>query len=379
VFLFLTFSLIFALLLACEDEKGTLQPQEIFEIKEITLPEVISSTSGRAVLISAMVTHPDGNQGIDNVLAIFNDTLGQSQLILELFDDGDSQNKGSGDIIAFDHIYTTFVVGNQLGLPDGKYRILIQALDTNKEVKESQSSDINIFPNLPPEILNFSFPDSIQSGMNPTQAFFTVDDNDGLNDVLWVIIEGFQQGNPFPAFVDTVYNPLNNSPVFSFPIDSVYGAGKEGNYELIFFAEDRVGDLSSQEIQNLFVENTPPKLLSILVPDTIIIPLSGFNLDTVRAVVDDSQSLLDINSVSFFSQIRESGGSLGDPSNPIELFDNGDIQFSGDQAAKDGIYSRIISIGPTNTAGTYIFTFEAKDLVDQLSNVLVDSIIVVNQ
>lgn len=379
VFLFLAFSFTFAFILACEEEKGSLQPQELFEIKEIKLPEVISSSSGHTVLITAELTHPVGHQGIDSVFAVFNDTLGQTKLILELYDDGDSQNKGSGDIIAFDQVYTTPIVGNQLGLPDGKYRVLIKALDTNKDVRESQPVDIDIFPNLPPEILSISFPDSIKSGMYPTQAFFTVEDNDGVNDVLWVIIQGFQQGNAFPAFIDTVFNPLNNSPVFSFPIDSGYGAGKEGIYELIFFAEDRVGDRSLENTQNLFVENTPPKLLSIIIPDTIIIPLSGFILDTVRALVDDSQSLLDIHSVYFVSQLRESGGTLGDPKGPFDLFDNGDIQISGDKTANDGIYSNFIIIDPLSKPGTFIFTFEAKDLVAQLSNVLVDSIIVENQ
>ena len=101
-------------------------------------------------------------------------------------------------------------------------------------------------------------------------------------------------------------------------------------------------------------------------------------MDTVRARVDDGQSLLDIQSVYFISQIREPSGTLGNPGNPIELLDNGDIEAFGDKIAEDGIYSRIISINPTNTPGTYIFTFEAKDRVDQISNVLVDSIVVVN-
>ena len=131
VFIFLTFSLIIALILACEEEKGILQPPEIFEIQAINIPEAISSTSDRAVFITAMVTHPDGHQGIDSVFAIFSDTL-----ILELFDDGDSQNKGSGDVIAFDQIYTTLIVGNQLGFPDGSYHVLIQALDKKKAVKK---------------------------------------------------------------------------------------------------------------------------------------------------------------------------------------------------------------------------------------------------
>jgi hypothetical protein len=75
--------------------------------------------------------------------------------------------------------------------------------------------------------------------------------------------------------------------------------------------------------------------------------------------------------------LRQPDGSLGAPSDPVYLLDDGSQTGSGDLLAGDGWYSRIIRIESGNTAGTYLFTFIAIDYVDQESNVLVDSVRVV--
>jgi len=212
--------------------------------------------------------------------------------------------------------------------------------------------------------------------MPATEIQFTVNDNDGLNDILWVVIQGFETGISFPVFQDTLPNPGNNSPVFVMSIDSSYAAGKIGPYELNIFAEDRVNDKSTEVKHPVIMENSAPELLQISVPDTMLIFSTSSNVDTVRAEVTDGQSLADIQSVYFISQIRRQDGTLGSESDPIYLFDDGDISQSGDPAAEDGEYSRIIRIDPGNTPGTYIFTFHAQDNVNQFSTTLVDSIVV---
>ncbi len=370
ILLFLSGLVIF--IFCCEEEKEIVDFKLPFEISHVNFPEVISSTSERMVLLTAMVTHPEGHEGIQKVEAIITDTTNQVQLTLQLYDDGSIE---AGDVIAFDNIYTRSVVGNKLGLPDNSYNMKLQASSTNYETLESNVYNLKIYPNQAPEVLNYDFPDSILVGLAATNALFTVNDNDGLDDILWVIIQGFETGNSFPSFQDTVFNPLNNSPVFSYALDSTYAAGKKGDYEMKIFAEDKIGEFSDIKTFRLFVENTPPQLLSVWVPDTMIIPTTGFSIDTVRAQADDRQSVTDIDSVYFISQMRNSDGTLGTPSSPIELFDNGDLSF-GDKLADDGEYSRIIRLDPSNTAGTYIFTFKARDLFDQVSNSLIDSIIV---
>jgi hypothetical protein len=362
---------------ACQEEKVIVQIPAEFEVQEVNIPGEISTTSAKPVLLTAKVTHPQGNAGIKQVICVIIDSTGQDSLSLEMFDDGDALGNSSGDIIAFDQIYTVTIIGTQLMLPQGIYQVQIFAQANSGENVRSFNQNLEIFPNQAPEIVNYFFPDTISLKMPSTEVQFTVFDNDGLNDIRWVVMQGFEPGNAFPVFRDTIPNPQNNSPLFTMTIDSSYAAAKKDDYELQIFAEDRVNDKSPEVIHPLFIENSAPQLLNISVPDTMLIFQTSSNIDTVRAEVKDGQSLLDVKRVYFVSQIRQANGSLGPESDPIDLFDNGDIVQSGDPVATDGEYSRIIRIDPENTPGTYIFTFHSQDFVDQFSTTLVDSIEVI--
>ena len=377
LYLSLTLIVIGMLIHACQEEKVIVQNPQVFEVREVNVPEAISTTSPRPVLLTVKVTHPEGDAGIAQVMCIIIDSTGQSSLNLEMFDDGDALGNSSGDVIAFDQIYSISVVGTELMLPQGEYLVRISAQTSSGEQKVSLDQNIDIFPNQEPEIISYVFPDTIALHMPSTDVQFTVRDNDGLNDILWVVIQGFEPGNNFPVFQDTIPNPLNNSPLFTTTVDSSYAVANQGEYDLRIFAEDRVNDRSPEVVHPLFMENSEPQLLTISVPDTMQIFPTFSNIDTVRAEVKDGQSLLDIKRVYFISQIRLANGSLGSESDPIDLFDDGDIAQSGDPAAADGEYSRIIRIDPGNTPGTYIFTFHAQDYVDQFSTTLVDSIEVI--
>jgi hypothetical protein len=365
-------------ILSCEEEKVIVNYEMPYKIQEIRVPETISSTSDKPVLITAIVTHPNGNEGIQKVEAVILDSMDQIKSTISLFDDGSIENVHSGDVIAFDQVYSYNLIGSQLGLADDIYKVVIQAISVDDEILQSESLPMKVFSNKAPSIVEYFFPDSILVGFPEVQASFTVNDSNGLDDILWVILEGYKSGNTSPAFQDTVFNPLNNSPVFYFQLDSSYAAGKKDDYQMKVFAEDRVGDLSEEEIFPLYVENTPPLLYKVTVPDTMILPTSGFIVDTVRAVANDWQSIYDIASVYLISRLRNQDGTLGD-STKVDLFDNGDLVNSGDHRADDGVFSRIIRLDATNTAGTYIFSFKSQDTFNQLSNTLVDSVIVKNQ
>jgi hypothetical protein len=245
---------------------------------------------------------------------------------------------------------------------------------------------MEVFPNQVPEILNVSFPDSIVSGMKPTDILFTVNDNDGLEDILWVLIQGYDSVISFPVFQDTVFNPMDNSPVFSASIDSSYTAGKKGEYELKFLAVDRVGDFSNAVIKNVYFENNPPLLWDSQVPDTLTRPATGSNpIDTLITIrVKDHQGLSDIDEVYYFSLKPDS--SLANGGNPLYMWDNGlpflgdpnQLQYAGDLVAGDGIYSSTILLFDNALLGKYKLSIYAKDKVGQISTVLVDSIMVIN-
>ncbi len=375
----LIFTMLTILVLSCAQEKVISNGTVTFSADELNVPAVISTTSDKSVLATCRVSHPDGDAGITLVEIVFSDSLGNKVLGVSMYDDGDAAGSGSGDVIAFDHIYSAILVGSRLGLPDGEYTVRVRAEATSGENRQTPSQLVDLFPNQPPEILKVDFPDTIAAGMPPADVFITVNDNDGLHDILWVILQGFNGGGNTPAFQDTIWNPLDNSPVFRMTVDSAFAARRKGNIQLHFLAEDRAGDFSEAVNKNVFFVNTPPVLLSIQVPDTIMIPVTGINVDTVRAEVTDGQSLEDIQSVYFISQIRRTDGTLGSPSDPVYLLDDGDLTGSGDHFAGDGQYSRIIRIEPGNTAGTYLFSFRTVDYVNQHSDVLIDSVQVVKQ
>jgi len=357
------------LLLSCQEKEEVIGTTPSFEIGTVTIPSVLSSTSDKAVLFTAKVTHPDGDAGIAEVQLQITDSLGALTRAFTMYDDGDVQSQNSGDVIAFDQVYSIIIVGSQSGIPDGSYSAKIKATSENGSEKESPSSDLEVFPNQVPEILNLTFPDSIVSGMKPTDILFTVNDNDGLEDILWVLIQGYDSVSSFPVFQDTIFNPMDNSPVFRATIDSSYGAGKIGQYLLKCFAEDRVGDRSSIVEKTIYVENEPPQLSNAGVPDTLNLPSSGDVRVEITVKVKDPQSLADIDSVYFNSYLPNGNPAT---SNPFLMYDNGlpydpfDPVAVGDAVAGDGIFTLSIFLPYNTNPGLYRFEFFARDKVGHL-------------
>jgi hypothetical protein len=358
--------LVIPLLFFCSEEKVLTPAALPFSIEQINIPAVISTTSDKPVLLTARINHPEGSSGIDSVLITLTDSLGSASNTFQMWDDGENQGTGSGDVIAFDQVYTRKIIGSQLMLAEGRYRARIMAYDISGNFLESMDNSIELFPNQAPEILGYSFPDTIFSGMPPTDVLFTVNDNDGIDDVLRVIIEGFEPGISQPVFRDTVPNPGNNSPVFTATIDSGYAAGRIGLYELKCFAEDRVGDISVEVIINTFMENRAPMVFNEDVPDTLVLPSSGDLPVEITVEVKDQQSLVDIDSVYFNSYLPSGNPSSG---NPFLMYDNG-LPFNpsnpvavGDKVADDGIYTLTIFLPFNANPGQYRFEFFARDRV----------------
>lgn len=369
-------------ILSCEEEKVIVNHEMPYKIQEIRVPETISSASDKPVLITATVTHPHGNEGIQKVEAVILDSMEQEQLEeISLLDDGGLENPESGDVIAFDQVYSCRLIGSQLGLADDIYKVIIRVISVDDEMLQSGSLPLKVFTNKAPRIMEYFFPDSILAGFPEVQASFTVNDSNGLDDILWVILEGYKAGHTSPAFQDTVFNPLNNSPVFFFQFDSSYAAGKKDDYQIKVFAEDRVGDLSEEEVFSLYVENTPPEIWEAIVPETLQLPNSGDVSVKITIRANDRQSLSDIDLVYFNSEKPDGNPSSG---NPFVMFDNGlpyDLHNSeavGDEISGDGIYTLTIFLQAGTPIGTYKFSFFARDKVNQLTTGPVELIEVVN-
>lgn len=377
---------LFIIFSGCQEKKVIVANPETFDISNFYFPQVLNKRSGRPFLFTAKVTHPEGSAGITEVYMRLKDFQGIAHLNFEMLDDGNALNQHSGDVIAFDQIYSCQIAGNEITVPSDTYWLEIVAVSRQNETKVSPPQPLEVLSNVPPEILAFSFPDSIRAGMPPTPISVTVNDSDGINDVRWVLLQGFTAGYATPSFQDTLFNPGNNSSIFQQIIDSSYAVRRKGNFEMQFLAEDRSGERSSPQLQNVYFENTPPQLWDSQVPDTLFLPPSGSNpIDTLISIrVKDRQSLRDIDVVYYFS--LKPDGTLANNGNPFFMWDNGlpflgdpnQLQYAGDKLAGDGIFSFTVLLPPGVLTGKYLFSFYALDRVNQESMVWVDSVWVRN-
>lgn len=112
----------------------------------------------------------------------------------------------------------------------------------------------------------------------------------------------------------------------------------------------------------------PPVIGLPVMPDTIVLQ-SVPVLFSVFLPVSDPDGLEDIRTVF----MRSAGSGT-----PIALYDDGNLADHGDSTARDGIYSRRLQLPPTTPPGVYGFDFRAIDLLELVSNIVLDTIIVVN-
>ena len=164
------------------------------------------------------------------------------------------------------------------------------------------------------------------------------------------------------------------------PADDVFGVtfasplppASGGKVRFLFVA--RVSGTPDSVSSILSLINLRPVIISVTAANTLTLPIIGFNLDTIRVVADDPDSLADIRRVSFTALRPDSTLAIG--GTPIVLADNGDLIGWGDAVAQDGIFSRIIAIGPNDSTGTYIYKFVAVDFAGAVSDTVGHSVVV---
>jgi hypothetical protein len=137
-----------------------------------------------------------------------------------------------------------------------------------------------------------------------------------------------------------------------------------GEYSVQYYAQNNAGLFSNLINKPLFVVNTinlPPILSNLVIPDSVVRPLSGsFDL-TLSITVWDPDGPCDINSV-VFDAYRPSGFYLG--RNPMTASSNNTFTFTAavTPASADSLY------------GFYKYIFRAYDNSNTPSNVITDSI-----
>jgi len=265
------------------------------------------------------------------------------------------------------------------GAAEGDYLFSFKAIDKDNNESHTESIIAAFGVNESPNIINVSAPDTLYSGTNGQIIQVAVWDNDGIDDIDNVYFESQKTGSGNIIPESGLFNDgdfvnhgdlFADDSVFSIKFDSTFGAGKYGNYNLIFHVKDSFGEENNTiPIHQIFIENEVGEIVSTSVPDTTTRPADL----TLYVTVKDPQGLADVDSVYFL--LEKPNGTFGGNGAKFDLQDNGD-SFYGDLIAGDGIYSKTISISESNDAGMYIFHFYIRDEVGHLTTVTRDSITV---
>jgi len=134
-------------------------------------------------------------------------------------------------------------------------------------------------------------------------------------------------------------------------------------------------------VDSFSLGNIIPRIDWIQAPDTLLLPTTGIETDTIRVKVTDADGLEDIKWVGFTSQ--KPNGTYANRGNPIYLYDDGGEVIlyepynltSGDSAKGDGIYSYVLILDTSAATGSYIWTFRAQDLSNAYSNTITHTLI----
>lgn len=120
------------------------------------------------------------------------------------------------------------------------------------------------------------------------------------------------------------------------------------------------------------IENRPPVISNLIAPDTLRLATDTLRIGlSIRAIDYDGKE--DIQNVFFNSFLPDGSPSR---SNPVYMYDDGNLLVNGDMIAGDGIYSRIIILPPSTSKGKYRFEFQAVDKKNARSNLIIHFVVV---
>lgn len=368
---------------ACEEEVVQPEPGDIFAIETVKTPAVVDVSRERDYALMFRISHPDGISAISGVKA----TLFQSNQTTQfreitLLDDGNTQNSGSGDVLAGDGVFSNVFQSDSLVFPRGSFFIRASVTDNSGETLTTGFAESRTIVNVAPEILTTNVPDTLQSGTAPIAFSITVLDSNLTDDIQYGLMR--LQRNSVTLATDTLFTENANSDfeaVLTRNIDSTYAAERVGEYQLAFQVADASGDLSNIVSQPIFLENTAPTLSELQQPDSVQLPPANQPKLTLLTIkISDPQGLSDIDSV-YFNSVLPNGNPASN--NPFILYDNG-LPFDpnqnpaavGDLVQGDGIYSRTIVISSDVPPGNYIFSYFSRDKIGNFRVGPVDTLVV---
>ena len=366
--------LIVFLLTGCSEKLGPpTEIQQEFAVTPFAVPSILNVRKNRNYTIAYRVTHPGGDAEISSVMAEFRaGGTGAVILQLPLADDGGALTPGDGDVVARDGIYSGGVNSSQFRSVGQSVELTVRAKDRSGKESVAPPFILTLVSDSPPRLRQVSLPDSLPSGSPPLQLTALAEDSDGIGDIRAVILRGRKAGASFATFEDSLLLADSAAGLFSKQIDSSFAAGKFGDYSLQFQAVDRSGDSSNAIEKPFFIGNKAPRLDNPNLPPFFQRPGTGGS-DTLHVKISakDPQSLADIDSVFFRS--RKPDGQFAGGGAKFLMFDDGDPAH-GDAKADDGRFSLVIQITASSQTGDFVFLFQARDRVGNLSPVVADSV-----
>ena len=358
---------------ACEEEVVKPEESAPFAISPVKVPQVVDISRPKLYPVMFRVTHPEGSDAIEQVTLSLLQSDGQTVFLQQqLYDDGGFENANSGDVVAGDGVYSILLQSDAGVFPQGGFALTAEANDIAGNRISSEPIAARTILNVPPQIIAVDIPDTLISGAQPQTVAVTVVDSNETDDIRYTLMALKRNNVLFGT--DTLYTSQqigNVQALMTIVLDSTYAAERIGSYQLELVAVDASDERSAPQQHEIFLENLPPGLFNVVLPDTVNRPTSGGVVVEVHITSNDPQGLGDMQMVNM--TVQRSGG----PASVIEMFDDGDFDNNRDDVAGDGIYSRALVVENTSTPGTFYFTFEAQDRVGNAAVAVVDSMVIV--
>jgi hypothetical protein len=372
---------------SCSEETIPVSTGEKPVISQIKVPGFWNINSLRLYKTEVWVNDPQGPKNLRGVYLTVHEVLGNNQVFADsLYDDGAYFNKGDGDVLAGDGVFSNQFPAIAITKNSSQAELIFRfiAIDKQNNVSQEMEMTINFIPNNPPEINQIFAPDSL-SYMDEEVIFsITVSDSDGIDDITRAYFEIEDPVRQIIRFGQTLYNDGNfeihgdlveGDSIFSARISPDFLVGKKGDYNLIFHVVDNNEEENSREaIQSIYIENYQSEFLNFDIPESMIIPAESgtANIGLMQVEVNDPEGIADIDSVYFYSLKPDS--NLAQNGLPFLMVDNG-LPFNldnplietGDEVAEDGIYSLSLLVYNGSLPGTYTFSFYIRDWAGNLT------------
>jgi hypothetical protein len=367
--------LVFLILIwACQEESTIIESIPAPLIEQVTMAARWNITSHSKKRIEVKVNDAD----IVTVLVTIREAIAGNILLQDsLYDDAGYYHPDDGDVVAGDSYFSNrFLASEIIPAVEEKMNCVFEFKAVSADGRESVSRqmEVEFLRDALPEIISFSAPDSVPSGIPEVVFQVVAVDSDGLDKIKTVYYEGRMPGSRVALFRDTltfVETTMHNdreAALYRSVRDSTLGAGKVGYYALHFFVMDDLDEINEEAmVSMIYIENKVGVVWGTRVPGEVERPMKF----PVEAMVSDPQGLLDVESVYF--QTVKPDGSFGSNGALFDMRDTGEA-FYGDQAAGDGTYSKYIQVEEQNDPGRYYFHFYMRDRAGHISEMKLDSI-----